>query len=56
MPKPPNVQYVYPLFTKIETELPEGLKTEDLLVIVNIESQRPDDLLYDQSLFNKLRD
>ena len=53
MPKPPNVRYVFPMFSKAESDLPESLLSKDLLVIFNIESQRPDDLLYNPAHFDK---
>ena len=56
MAKPLNVRYVYPMTAKkMETELPENLQNSDLLAIVVIESERPDDLLYDAMHVNKLR-
>ena len=56
MAKPPNVRYAYPMTAnKLETELPENLQNSDLLAIVVIESERPDDLLYDPMHVNKLR-
>lgn len=56
MQKPPNVRYAYPLRSKREQiGLSEGLCSKDVLVIYNIEADRPDDLLFDRIYLNKIR-
>lgn len=56
MSKPPNVRYAYPMRSKREqVGLNGALCSKDVLAVFNIESDRPDDLLYDLVYLNKLR-
>ena len=55
MQKPLNIRYAYPLINmKERQELPESLRNKELIVVFNIECDRPDDLMYEEIYVAKL--
>ena len=55
MQKPLNIRYVYPMIRmRPVVDLPENLRNKELIVVFNIESDRPDDLMYEEIYVAKL--